>query len=85
MTIMMVWNVCADFAKYLLLARLRLLDMGLSTAAMEAEREVSNPNPDVKDNEALAIWAKEKLEEYIETVSKSELNPKVGFLSSLLL
>lgn len=46
--------------------------MGYSTAAVDAEQAVANPDPKLKDNEAIALWARDKLEEYIEEVTKSK-------------
>jgi hypothetical protein len=46
--------------------------MGFSTAAVDADQVVTNPDPKLKDNEAIAIWARDKLEEYLAEVCESK-------------
>jgi len=49
---------------------MKLLDMGHIIAASSIEMELSNPPPETLDNEANALWAKEKFENFIAKVAK---------------
>ncbi|XP_059472140.1 DNA-directed RNA polymerase I subunit RPA1 [Neocloeon triangulifer] len=58
-----------DFAKYLFMARIQLLDMGLSTSAMSVEMELNNRPADMTDN-YFGEWAKEQFDNFIKKMAK---------------
>jgi hypothetical protein len=60
-------------AKQLFMARIKLLDMGLTIAATTVEMQLANPPADMAENEAYALWAKEQFDAYIDKISKGRI------------
>ena len=60
-------------AKQLFMARIKLLDMGLTIAATTVEMQLVNPPADMAENEAYALWAKEQFDAYIDKISKGRI------------
>ncbi|XP_065342582.1 DNA-directed RNA polymerase I subunit RPA1 [Cloeon dipterum] len=57
-----------DLVKILFIARIKLLDMGLSTAALAAETELGNRPEGISDSD-LALWAKDHFESIVQRMA----------------